>query len=198
MGPGGAAYYWHRFYRHQPDLNFDNPEVRKAMMRVVDYWLGMGVDGMRLDAVPYLFEREGTNCENLPETHAFLKELRAARRREFPEPDAAGRSEPVARRRGQLLRQRGRMPHGVPLPADAAVVHRRAMEDRFPIVDILQQTPAIPDVCQWVLFLRNHDELTLEMVTEEERDYMYRDLRPRPAGADQPGHSPPAGAADGQ
>ncbi|MGO8753464.1 MAG: maltose alpha-D-glucosyltransferase [Thermoguttaceae bacterium] len=177
------AYFWHRFYRHQPDLNFDNPEVRRAIFDVVDYWFGMGVDGMRLDAVPYLIEREGTNCENLPETHAFLKELRAHVDARFQ-----GR---------MLLAEANQWPedavsyfgsgdechaafHFPLMPRMFIAVH---MEDRFPIVDTLSQTPAIPDVCQWMLFLRNHDELTLEMVTEEERDYMYRvyaqDLRAR-------------------
>ena len=172
--PVARAYFWHRFYHHQPDLNFDNPDVREAMLQVVDYWFGMGVDGMRLDAVPYLFEREGTNCENLPETHAFLKELRAHVDARFQ-----GR---------MLLAEANQWPedavryfgsgdechaafHFPLMPRIFVAVH---MEDSFPIVDTLQQTPAIPDVCQWMLFLRNHDELTLEMVTEEERAYLYR------------------------
>src|SRR2546428_11999741 len=168
------AYYWHRFYSHQPDLNFDNPDVRRAMFDVVDFWMDMGVDGMRLDAVPYLFEREGTNCENLPETLDFLRELRAH----------------VDHRFGDrlLLAEANQWPEdAVAYIGDGDVCHMAfhfplmprmfmatRMEDRFPIVDILTQTPQIPEVAQWALFLRNHDELTLEMVTDEERDYMYR------------------------
>ena len=168
------AYYWHRFYSHQPDLNFDNAAVRRAIMQVVDFWLRLGVDGLRLDAVPYLYERDGTNCENLAETHAFLKSLRhhidlnfsdrmlLAEANQWPE-DA------VAYFGGGDECQ---MAFHFPLmPRMFMAIH---MEDRLPIIDILQQTPAIPDACQWALFLRNHDELTLEMVTDEERDYMYR------------------------
>jgi maltose alpha-D-glucosyltransferase/alpha-amylase len=168
------AYYWHRFYSHQPDLNFDNPAVRTAMFQVVDFWLGLGVDGLRLDAVPYLFERDGTSCENLPETYALLDELRAhvderfsdrmllAEANQWPEDAAAylGTGE------------RCHMAYHFPLMPRMFMSIR--MEDRFPIVDILSQTPAIPESCQWAIFLRNHDELTLEMVTDEERDYMYR------------------------
>ncbi len=172
--PVARAYYWHRFYSHQPDLNFDNPEVRKAIIRAMDFWLSLGVDGLRLDAVPYLYEREGTNCENLPETHAFLKELRRhvdqkysnrmflAEANQWPEDAAAyfGRGDEC------------HLAFHFPLMPRMFMALR--MEDRFPIIDIFQQTPAIPDSCQWALFLRNHDELTLEMVTDEERDYMYR------------------------
>jgi maltose alpha-D-glucosyltransferase/alpha-amylase len=172
--PVAHAYYWHRFYRHQPDLNFDQPEVRRAVRQVMDYWLAMGVDGMRLDAVPYLFEREGTNCENLPETHAFLKELRAHVDARFQ-----GR---------MLLAEANQWPEDAVnyfgsgdechaafhFPLMPRLFIAVQMEDRFPIVETLKQTPPIPDVCQWMLFLRNHDELTLEMVTDEERDYMYR------------------------
>ena len=172
--PVAQAYYWHRFYSHQPDLNFDNPEVREAMFEVVDFWMDMGVDGMRLDAVPYLFEREGTNCENLPETFEYLKELRAhidarygdrlllAEANQWPEDAVAYLG------KGDLCQ----MAFHFPLMPRMFMATR--MEDRFPIVDILQQTPQIPEAAQWALFLRNHDELTLEMVTDEERDYMYR------------------------
>jgi len=169
-----GAYYWHRFYSHQPDLNFDNPEMRRALLGVVDQWLGMGVDGLRLDAVPYLYEREGTSCENLPETHEYLRELRHHVDERFP-----GRV---------LLGEANQWPedaiayfgsgdecnmafHFPLMPRLFMAVH---MEDRFPIIDILQQTPPIPETCQWAVFLRNHDELTLEMVTDEDRDYMYR------------------------
>ncbi len=175
------AYYWHRFYSHQPDLNYDNPAVRQALLRVMDFWLRLGVDGLRVDAVPYLYEREGTNCENLPETHIFLKELRKhvdgrfknrmllAEANQWPEDAAAyfGDADEV------------HMAFHFPLMPRMFMAIR--MEDRFPIMDILQQTPAIPDNCQWAIFLRNHDELTLEMVTDEERDYMYRMYASDPA-----------------
>jgi len=172
--PVANAYYWHRFYSHQPDLNFDNPLVRQAILRVVSFWLGMGVSGLRLDAVPYLYEREGTNCENLPETHAFLKELRHKVDEKFSNrmllAEANQWSEDAVAYLGNG--DECHMAFHFPLmPRMFMAIH---MEDRFPIVDILQQTPAIPETCQWALFLRNHDELTLEMVTDEERDYMYR------------------------
>jgi len=168
------SYYWHRFYSHQPDLNFDNPDVRKAVFAVLDFWLELGVDGLRLDAVPYLYEREETNCENLPETHAFLKELRRyvdnkytsrmllAEANQWPEDAVAYFGA------GDECHMAFHFPV---MPRLFMAVH---MEDRFPIVDILDQTPAIPETCQWALFLRNHDELTLEMVTDEDRDYMYK------------------------
>jgi len=172
--PVAKAYYWHRFYSHQPDLNFDNPEVRDAILDVIDFWCDLGVDGFRLDAVPYLYEREGTNCENLPETHAFLRELRAhvdakykdrillAEANQWPEDAVAYFDE------GSECH----MAFHFPLMPRLFMAIR--MEDRFPLIEILQETPAIPSTCQWALFLRNHDELTLEMVTDEERDYMYR------------------------
>ena len=125
--PVRKQFYWHRFFSHQPDLNYDNPAVQEAMIDVLRFWLDLGIDGFRLDAVPYLFEREGTNCENLPETHAFLKRVPQSRRRRVPRPGAAGRGQPVAGRRRRILRRsqhrRRRMPHGVPLPADAAHLH---------------------------------------------------------------------------
>ncbi len=174
--PVARAYYWHRFYAHQPDLNYDNPLVHKSIRRVLDFWLDLGVDGVRLDAVPYLYEREGTSCENLGETHAYLKTLRRhvdekygdrmllAEANQWPE-DAvtyfgAGRGDEC------------HMAFHFPLMPRIFMAVR--MEDRVPIVDILEQTPPIPETSQWALFLRNHDELTLEMVTDEERDYMYR------------------------
>jgi maltose alpha-D-glucosyltransferase/alpha-amylase len=172
--PVANAYYWHRFYSHQPDLNFDNPQVRESLSQVLDFWLQMGVDGLRLDAVPYLYEREGTSCENLPETHAFLRELRRhvderfkdrmllAEANQWPEDAAAyfGAGDEC------------HMNFHFPLMPRLFMAVR--MEDRFPIIDILSQTPQVPDNCQWAMFLRNHDELTLEMVTDEDRDYMYR------------------------
>jgi maltose alpha-D-glucosyltransferase/alpha-amylase len=172
--PVANAYYWHRFYSHQPDLNYDNPAVRRAIFRIMDFWFGLGVDGLRLDAVPYLYEREGTNCENLPETHAFLKELRRhvderfrdrmllAEANQWPEDAAAYFGEG----------DESHMAFHFPVMPRMFIAIR--MEDRSPIIDMLEQTPVIPETCQWSLFLRNHDELTLEMVTDEERDYMYR------------------------
>ena len=190
------AYYWHRFYSHQPDLNFDSPEVRAAMMKALDFWLDMGVDGLRLDAVPYLYEREGTNCENLPETHAFLKELRRTWMRNIRDRMILAEANQWPEDADRLFRPGRRMPHGLSLPADAAAVHGHARwRTAFPIIDILQLTPPIPDNCQWALFLRNHDELTLEMVTDEERDYMYRVYAQDRQMRDQPGHSPAPGAA---
>jgi maltose alpha-D-glucosyltransferase / alpha-amylase len=168
------AYYWHRFYSHQPDLNFDNPKVKDAIFKALDFWLDMGMDGVRLDAIPYLYEREGTNGENLPETHQFLKEMR-----KHVDTNYSNR---------MLLAEANQWPEdAVTYFGDGDECHMSfhfplmprlfmsiRMEDRFPIIDILAQTPAIPDISQWALFLRNHDELTLEMVTDEERDYMYR------------------------
>jgi maltose alpha-D-glucosyltransferase/alpha-amylase len=172
--PVAKAYYWHRFYASQPDLNYANPAVRQVMFQAVDFWLRLGVDGLRLDAVPYLFEQDGTTCENLPQTHDFLKALRRHVDQHF--------------RNRMLLAEANQWPedavayfgdgdechmafHFPIMPRLFMALH---MEDRFPIVDIISQTPPIPDPSQWALFLRNHDELTLEMVTDEERDYMYR------------------------
>jgi maltose alpha-D-glucosyltransferase/alpha-amylase len=170
------AYYWHRFFSHQPDLNYDNPEVHKEMLKVVDFWFDLGVDGLRLDAVPYLFEREGTSCENLPETHAFLKKIRAHVDAKYEDrmvlAEANQWPEDAAAYFGEGRGDECHMAFHFPLMPRLFMALR--MEDRTPIVDILEQTPAIPEACQWVLFLRNHDELTLEMVTDEERDYMYR------------------------
>ena len=172
--PLAGQYFWHRFYSHQPDLNFDNPAVHQAVLEVLDFWLDMGVDGLRLDAVPYLYEREGTNCENLPETHAYLKTLRHHMDTRY--------------RNRMLLAEANQWPEDAAayfgagdechmnfhFPLMPRLFMSLQMEDRFPIIDILDQTPAIPENCQWATFLRNHDELTLEMVTDEERDYMYR------------------------
>jgi maltose alpha-D-glucosyltransferase / alpha-amylase len=168
------AYYWHRFFAHQPDLNFDNPLVRKAMFAVVDFWLGMGVDGLRLDAVPYLFEREGTSCENLPETHAFLAELRSHVDRHFPNRMLLAEANQWPEDAVSYLAEGKECHMAFHFPLMPRMFMAVRMEDRFPITDIWAQTPAIEESCQWALFLRNHDELTLEMVTDEERDYMYR------------------------
>ena len=172
--PVAKAYYWHRFYAHQPDLNFDNPEVRRAVMRNLDFWFGLGVDGLRLDAIPYLFERDGTNCENLPETHAFLKELRRHVDQRWRDKMLLAEANQWPEDAAQYFGNGDECHMAFHFPVMPRLFMAVHMEDRFPIIDILQQTPAIPETCQWALFLRNHDELTLEMVTDEERDYMYR------------------------
>ena len=172
--PVAGQYYWHRFYSHQPDLNFDNPAVEESVLGVLDHWLDMGVDGLRLDAVPYLYEREGTTCENLPETHALLKRIRAhmddkydarmllAEANQWPE-DAAS-----------YFGDGDECHMNFHFPVMPRLFMSVQMENRTPIIDILEQTPTPPENCQWATFLRNHDELTLEMVTEEERDLMLR------------------------
>ncbi|MGP8289538.1 maltose alpha-D-glucosyltransferase [Vreelandella zhanjiangensis] len=171
--PVAGAYFWHRFYSHQPDLNFDNPVVLDEIIKVMEYWLDMGVDGLRLDAIPYLVEREGTNNENLPETHVVLKKIRAVLDERYPD--------------RMLLAEANQWPEDTrPYFGDGDECHMAfhfplmprmymalAQEDRFPITDILRQTPEIPATCQWAIFLRNHDELTLEMVTDKERDYLW-------------------------
>ena len=171
--PISKAYYWHRFFSHQPDLNYDNPAVREEIWQVMKFWLDLGVDGFRVDAVPYLVEREGTSCENLPETHVVLKELRARLDAHY-----AGRV---------LLAEANMWPEDVRpyfgsgdefhmsfhFPVMPRMFMALRLEDRKPLVDIIERTPAIPDSCQWGTFLRNHDELTLEMVTDIEREYMW-------------------------
>jgi maltose alpha-D-glucosyltransferase/alpha-amylase len=173
--PVSKAYYWHRFFSHQPDLNFDNPAVREEIWQVMRFWLATGVDGFRVDAVPYLVEREGTSCENLPETHEIVRELRRRMDAEFP-----GR---------MLLAEANMWPEDVrPYFGDGDGFHMAfhfplmprmfmalRLEDRKPLVEIVERTPEVPASCQWGLFLRNHDELTLEMVTDAERDYMYEE-----------------------
>jgi maltose alpha-D-glucosyltransferase/alpha-amylase len=175
-----GQYFWHRFFSNQPDLNYDNPAVREEMFKIADFWLGMGLDGFRADAVPYLFEREGTSGENLPETHAYLKELRAYIESKYP-----GRI---------LLAEANMWPEDVlPYFGDGDEFHMAfnfpvmprlymglRKEDRTPIVDIISRLPAIPENAQWCTFLRNHDELTLEMVTNEDRDYMWREYATDP------------------
>ena len=174
--PVAGAYFWHRFYSHQPDLNFENPAVHAEIIRMLDFWLGMGVDGLRLDAIPYLYEREGTDCENLAETHTYLKSLRRHLDEKFPDrmllAEANQWPEDAVKYMGEGRGDECHMAFHFPLMPRLFMSVR--MEDRTPIIDILSQTPAIPETCQWAMFLRNHDELTLEMVTEEERDYMYR------------------------
>jgi len=174
--PIARAYYWHRFFSHQPDLNFDNPKVREAIFSTLDFWLDMGIDGLRLDAVPYLYERDGTNGENLPETHAFLARLRRHVDEHYGDrmllAEANQWPEDAVEYLGTDDKPECHMAFHFPVMPRLFMSIR--MEDRFPIVDILDQTPPIPENAQWALFLRNHDELTLEMVTDEERDFMYR------------------------
>jgi maltose alpha-D-glucosyltransferase / alpha-amylase len=174
--PVAGAYYWHRFFSHQPDLNYDHPPVHKEMMRAVDFWLNLGVDGLRLDAVPYLYEREGTSCENLLETHEFLRRVREHVDRKYGDrmllAEANQWPEEAVAYLGGGRGDECHMAFHFPLMPRLFMAVR--MEDRVPIVDILQQTPPLPETAQWAVFLRNHDELTLEMVTDEERDYMYR------------------------
>jgi len=176
LDPVAKAYFWHRFFSHQPDLNFQNPEVRAAIFKVVDFWLDLGVDGLRLDAVPYLYERDGTTCESLPETHAFLKSLRAHVDEKYGDrmllAEANLWPEEAVSYFGQGRGDECHMAFHFPLMPRLFMALR--MEDRLPIVEILEQTPPIPETSQWALFLRNHDELTLSTVTDEERDYMYR------------------------
>ncbi|MFO8083588.1 MAG: maltose alpha-D-glucosyltransferase [Desulfobacterales bacterium] len=171
--PVAKAYYWHRFYSHQPDLNFENPHVREAIFKTLDFWLDMGVDGMRLDAVPYLYEREGTNCENLPETHAFLKELRSHLDKKYDDRMLLAEANQWPEDAVQYFGDGDECHMNFHFPLMPRLYMSLHMENRFPVVDILQQTPEIPESNQWAIFLRNHDELTLEMVTDEERDYMY-------------------------
>lgn len=167
------AYYWHRFYSHQPDLNFDNPEVLAAILDVMNYWLAMGVDGLRLDAVPYLVEREGTNNENLPETHAILKRIRAEVDAKFPGRLLLAEANQWPEDTQEYFGEGDECHMAFHFPLMPRMYMALAQEDRFPITDILRQTPVIPENCQWAIFLRNHDELTLEMVTDKERDYLW-------------------------
>ncbi|MDP9292790.1 MAG: maltose alpha-D-glucosyltransferase [Verrucomicrobiota bacterium] len=172
--PIAKAYFWHRFYSHQPDLNFENPAVHRALFEVVDFWLEMGVDGVRLDAVPYLYERDGTNCENLPETHEFLRRLRTHVDQKFTDRMLLAEANQWPEDAVAYFGKGDECHMNFHFPLMPRLFMSLQMEDRFPIIDILDQTPAIPDSCQWGMFLRNHDELTLEMVTDEERDYMWR------------------------
>jgi maltose alpha-D-glucosyltransferase/alpha-amylase len=175
------AYYWHRFFSHQPDLNFENPEVQDAMIEVLRFWLDLGIDGFRLDAIPYLFEEQGTICENLPQTHAFLKRVRKEVDENYPDrvllAEANQWPEDVVAYFGDDGDECHMCFHFPVMPRLFMSLRR---EDATPILEILDRTPAIPENCQWGLFLRNHDELTLEMVTDEERDYMYAEYAKDP------------------
>ncbi len=172
--PVARAYYWHRFFSHQPDLNYDNPAVHDAVLAALDFWLGMGIDGLRLDAIPYLYEREGTSCENLPETHAFLKKLRRHVDDKFPARMLLAEANQWPEDSVAYFGDGDECHTAFHFPVMPRLFMALRMEDRLPVLDILQQTPPIPETCQWAMFLRNHDELTLEMVTDEDRDYMYR------------------------
>jgi maltose alpha-D-glucosyltransferase / alpha-amylase len=175
-----GAFYWHRFFSHQPDLNYENPEVQEQMLAVLRFWLDLGLDGFRLDAVPYLFEREGTNCENLKETHEFLKRVREEIGKTYDDTvmlaEANQWPSDVVDYFGEG--DECHMAFHFPLMPRMFMAARRQV--RYPMVEILEQTPAIPNNCQWGIFLRNHDELTLEMVTDEERDYMYKEYAKDP------------------
>jgi maltose alpha-D-glucosyltransferase/alpha-amylase len=182
--PIRRQYYWHRFFSHQPDLNFENPNVQDAVLEALRFWLDLGIDGFRLDAVPYLFEQEGTNCENLPATHAFLKRVRKEIDRLYPDrvmlAEANQWPEDVVDYLGdpEVGGDECHMAFHFPVMPRLFMGVRR--ESRFPISEILERTPPIPSTCQWGIFLRNHDELTLEMVTDEERDYMYSEYAQDP------------------
>ncbi|MCU0307670.1 MAG: maltose alpha-D-glucosyltransferase [Thermoleophilia bacterium] len=180
--PVAGAYYWHRFFSHQPDLNYDNPEVQEAILDVMRFWLDVGLDGFRLDAVPYLYEREGTNCENLVETHGYLKRLRTEVDRAYQDrillAEANQWPADVVDYYGEGDGDECHMCFNFPLMPRMFMALRR--QDARPVLEILDSTPDIPEICQWGLFLRNHDELTLEMVTDEERDYMWSEYAKDP------------------
>jgi maltose alpha-D-glucosyltransferase/alpha-amylase len=171
--PVAGAYYWHRFYSHQPDLNFDNPSVLREVLQVMRFWLDMGIDGLRLDAVPYLVEREGTSNENLPETHAVLKRIRATIDAEYPNRMLLAEANQWPEDVQEYFGQEDECHMAFHFPLMPRIYMAIASEDRFPITDIMRQTPELPPSCQWAIFLRNHDELTLEMVTDSERDYLW-------------------------
>ncbi len=171
--PISKSYYWHRFFSHQPDLNFDNPAVREEMWNIMKFWLELGVDGFRLDAVPYLIEREGTSCENLPETHDIIRDLRKKVDEQFPGTMLLAEAKQWPADLRPYFGNGDEFHMAFHFPLMPRMFMGLRLEDRKPITEILQQTPEIPPSCQWCLFLRNHDELTLEMVSDIERDYMY-------------------------
>src|SRR4051794_11266483 len=178
--PVAGAYYWHRFYSHQPDLNFDNPRVLEEVLKVMRFWLDLGVDGLRLDAVPYLVEREGTNNENLPETHEILKQIRAELDRYAPGRMLLAEANQWPEDAQQYFGNGDECHMSFHFPLMPRMYMAIAREDRFPVTDIMRQTPEIPPNCQWAVFLRNHDELTLEMVTSGERDYLWKTYAAEP------------------
>ena len=171
--PVAKQYFWHRFYAHQPDLNFDNPAVIEAVLDAMRYWLDMGVDGLRLDAIPYLIERDGTNCENLPETHVVIKKIRAALDERYPDRMLLAEANQWPEETAPYFGDGDECHLSFHFPLMPRMYMALAQEDRHPITDIMRQTPEIPEGCQWAIFLRNHDELTLEMVTDKERDYLW-------------------------
>ncbi len=172
--PVAKSYYWHRFFSHQPDLNFDNPAVHEALFKALDFWMDMGVDAFRLDAIPYLYEREGTTCENLQETHQYLKKIRTHMDQKYPGRMILAEANQWPEETLPYFGNGDECHMAFHFPVMPRMYMSLAMEDRFPIIDIMSQTPPIPENCQWAMFLRNHDELTLEMVTDEDRDYMWR------------------------
>ncbi len=167
------AYYWHRFFSHQPDLNYDNPLVLEEVLRTMRFWFDLGVDGMRLDAVPYLVERDGTNCENLPETHAVIKRIRRELDENYTNRMLLAEANQWPEDVREYFGQEDEFHMAFHFPLMPRLFMALRLEDRLPVTEIMARTPAIPPTCQWGVFLRNHDELTLEMVTDEERDYMY-------------------------
>lgn len=178
--PVAGQYYWHRFFSHQPDLNFDNPEVRRAILDTLSFWLKSGVDGFRLDAVPYLFEREGTGCENLPETHEYLKALRKRLDKNFKDRIFLAEANLSPKEVCAYFGNGDECHMAFHFPLMPRIFMAIRKEENRPILDIMRQTPQIPENCQWAIFLRNHDELTLEAVTPEEREYMYREFASDP------------------
>ena len=172
--PVAKQYFWHRFYSHQPDLNFDNPAVQQEIFKILDFWCDMGVDGFRLDAIPYLFEREGTNNENLPETHDFLRKVRSHVDENWPGTLLLAEANMWPEESASYFGDGDECHMNYHFPIMPRLFMSMKMENRYPIIDIIEQTPEIPENCQWGMFLRNHDELTLEMVTDEERDFMYK------------------------
>jgi maltose alpha-D-glucosyltransferase/alpha-amylase len=178
--PEAGAYYWHRFFHHQPDLNYDNPEVQDAMLDVLRFWLDLGIDGFRLDAVPYLYEREGTNCENLAETHDYLKRVRAEIDEHYPDRVLLAEANQWPADVVQYFGDGDECHMAFHFPVMPRMFMALRREEAKPIIEVLANTPAIPESAQWGLFLRNHDELTLEMVTDEERDYMYSEYAKDP------------------
>ena len=175
-----GQYYWHRFYTSQPDLNYNNPEVRKEIFRIVKFWLDLGIDGFRADAVPYLFEREGTNCENLPETHAFLRQLRRFIDEHYPGKILLCEANQWPQDVRPYFGEGDEFHMAFHFPVMPRIYMALGKEDVSPLIWILQRTPPIPSDCQWCTFLRNHDELTLEMVTQEEREWMWQKFAPLP------------------
>ena len=171
--PVAGQYYWHRFFSHQPDLNYDNLEVQEAMMNVAYFWLDRGMDGLRCDAVPYLYEREGTNCENLPETHAYLRKLRHAIDERFDARILLAEANQLPNEVCQYFSEGNEMHMAFHFPLMPNIFMAIARRNRYPIIDVMMRTPKLPENCQWGLFLRNHDEVTLEMVTELQRAYMW-------------------------